>query len=322
MHSYSLFTAVMQTFSHDTLFILTRATNSHTHSPKAGQGMNLSLQDGYNIGWKLASVLHGTSPPSLLQTYNLEREKTASDLIAFDRELTQLVKSKSNTSSTAKERAAAAAKYQKHFIESLKYTAGLTTRYQDSVITNAKGSQQDLATNVPVGMRMMSAQVVRFADAKAVQLASVLKADGRWRVLCFAGDVTKPICMQKLEKLTEFLSSSTSPLTRHTPKGADLDSFIETLLILHGERAKIEDSVQIPALFQPITGKWQVKDLYKVYVDEESYNNGHGHAYETLGIGDQAGAVVVVRPDMYVAMVTDLDNHEALTKFFNGLMAN
>lgn len=31
----------------------------HTHSPKAGQGMNVSLQDGYNIGWKLAAVLQG-----------------------------------------------------------------------------------------------------------------------------------------------------------------------------------------------------------------------------------------------------------------------
>ena len=45
----------------------------HTHSPKAGQGMNVSLQDGYNIGWKLASVLKGLAPPSILETYVLER---------------------------------------------------------------------------------------------------------------------------------------------------------------------------------------------------------------------------------------------------------
>ena len=35
----------------------------HTHSPKAGQGMNVSMQDGFNLGWKLASVLRGRSAP-------------------------------------------------------------------------------------------------------------------------------------------------------------------------------------------------------------------------------------------------------------------
>jgi phenol 2-monooxygenase len=57
----------------------------HTHSPKAGQGMNVSLQDGYNIGWKLAAVLQKRAPTSLLRTYVLERQKTAEDLIDFDR---------------------------------------------------------------------------------------------------------------------------------------------------------------------------------------------------------------------------------------------
>jgi phenol 2-monooxygenase (NADPH) len=38
----------------------------HTHSPKAGQGMNVSMQDAFNLGWKLASVLRKQSPPSLL----------------------------------------------------------------------------------------------------------------------------------------------------------------------------------------------------------------------------------------------------------------
>src|SRR4029078_2398198 len=37
----------------------------HTHSPKAGQGMNVSMQDAFNLGWKLASVLQGRSKPDL-----------------------------------------------------------------------------------------------------------------------------------------------------------------------------------------------------------------------------------------------------------------
>jgi phenol 2-monooxygenase len=49
----------------------------HTHSPKAGQGMNTSLQDGYNLGWKLAAVLRKEASPILLDTYVTERQQVA-----------------------------------------------------------------------------------------------------------------------------------------------------------------------------------------------------------------------------------------------------
>ena len=42
----------------------------HTHSPKAGQGMNVSMQDAFNLGWKLASVLLRRARPQLLRTYS------------------------------------------------------------------------------------------------------------------------------------------------------------------------------------------------------------------------------------------------------------
>lgn len=72
---------------------------------------------------------------------------------------------------------------------------------------------------------------------------------------------------------------------------------------------------QIPGYFWPVTGKWRMRgefntplvaqiydmlmmlDLHKVYVDDEHYNSGHGHAYEKYGVDSEAGAVVVVRPD-------------------------
>src|SRR6516225_6146455 len=59
----------------------------HTHSPKAGQGMNVSMQDGFNLGWKLATVLRGLAAPELLRTYSDERRAVAQELIDFDREL-------------------------------------------------------------------------------------------------------------------------------------------------------------------------------------------------------------------------------------------
>src|SRR5262249_10568000 len=56
----------------------------HTHSAKAGQGMNVSMQDAFNLGWKLAAVLEGRSDPALLHTYSAERHAVAQDLIDFD----------------------------------------------------------------------------------------------------------------------------------------------------------------------------------------------------------------------------------------------
>jgi 2-polyprenyl-6-methoxyphenol hydroxylase and related FAD-dependent oxidoreductases len=154
----------------------------HTHSPKAGQGMNVSLQDGYNIGWKLGEVLAGLASPSLLETYVLERQKVASDLINFDRYFSKLFSSGANTTP---------AEFQQGFIQSGRYTAGLTAKYDVSSITTSMESAQ-LASNVVVGMRLPSAQVVRICDSKPQQLMKSLKSDGRWRIMVFVGDLTVP----------------------------------------------------------------------------------------------------------------------------------
>src|SRR5919199_229132 len=62
----------------------------HTHSAKAGQGMNVSMADTWNLGWKLAAVLRGTAKPELLHTYSAERQAVAKQLIDFDREFSKM----------------------------------------------------------------------------------------------------------------------------------------------------------------------------------------------------------------------------------------
>ena len=63
----------------------------HTHSAKAGQGMNVSMQDAFNIGWKLAAVLEGRASPDLLRTYSVERQAVAKVLIDFDKEWSKIM---------------------------------------------------------------------------------------------------------------------------------------------------------------------------------------------------------------------------------------
>ncbi len=53
--------------------VLLAGDAAHVHSPKGGQGLNVGVQDAVNLGWKLAQVVHGRSPESLLDTYHAER---------------------------------------------------------------------------------------------------------------------------------------------------------------------------------------------------------------------------------------------------------
>lgn len=172
----------------------------HTHSPKAGQGMNVSLQDGYNIGWKLGMILTGKATADLLTTYNVERGKTAADLIDFDRWFTKLFSRKANTKT-----AWTPEQFTQGFIKSGRYTAGLTAKYEDSSLTSSAGSRQELAQDVIVGMRFPNAQVVRFCDAKAMPLVQALKADGRWRVIFFAGKIGDLHTLPRLQKVSSRL---------------------------------------------------------------------------------------------------------------------
>lgn len=53
--------------------VLLAGDAAHVHSPAGGQGLNIGIQDAVNLGWKLAQVVKGTSPESLLDTYHAER---------------------------------------------------------------------------------------------------------------------------------------------------------------------------------------------------------------------------------------------------------
>src|SRR6202035_1098983 len=57
--------------------VLLAGDAAHVHSPHGGQGLNTGVQDAVNLGWKLAQVVSGTSPESLLDTYQDERHPVA-----------------------------------------------------------------------------------------------------------------------------------------------------------------------------------------------------------------------------------------------------
>jgi hypothetical protein len=54
---------------------------AHIHPPTGGQGLNLGVQDAFNLGWKLAAAVAGWAPPGLLDTYETERHPVAADVL-------------------------------------------------------------------------------------------------------------------------------------------------------------------------------------------------------------------------------------------------
>jgi hypothetical protein len=61
--------------------VLLAGDAAHVHSPVGGQGLNIGVQDAVNLGWKLAQVVKGTSPDTLLDTYNAERHPVAARVL-------------------------------------------------------------------------------------------------------------------------------------------------------------------------------------------------------------------------------------------------
>src|SRR5207244_3593100 len=61
--------------------VLLAGDAAHVHSPIGGQGLSAGVQDAVNLGWKLAQVIRGTSPDSLLDTYHAERHPVGARIL-------------------------------------------------------------------------------------------------------------------------------------------------------------------------------------------------------------------------------------------------
>jgi hypothetical protein len=65
--------------------VLLAGDAAHVHPPLGGQGLNLGIQDAFNLGWKLAAEVRGWAPDGLLDTYHSERHAVAADVLTLTR---------------------------------------------------------------------------------------------------------------------------------------------------------------------------------------------------------------------------------------------
>ncbi len=281
----------------------------HTHSAKAGQGMNVSMQDGFNLGWKLGSVLTGRSPASLLSTYGAERRPVAQQLIDFDREWSSLMARKPEDITDPEDLAT-------YYLATAEFPSGFMTQYGPSMIVGSS-VQQGLAAGFPLGKRFQSVPVTRVADGNVVHLGHHAKADGRWRIYAFA-DRDDSGASPVLDAWARWLShSADSPLQRYVRTGEDVDALFDVKVVYPQPFDQVEWSA-VPDVFRPRTGPLKLMDWEKVFAAGASAWNDRD-IFDERGIA-RDGAVVVVRPDQYVAAVLSLTACAELARFFDGVL--
>ncbi|GGD75053.1 FAD-dependent monooxygenase [Croceicoccus mobilis] len=283
----------------------------HTHSPKAGQGMNVSMGDTFNLGWKLIHVLTGRARPELLHSYTDERWAAAKALVDFDHRWSRVIGTREDAGEDQ-----SIPRVQREFVANGEFTAGLTVRYEQSdLVGNAKW--QNLATGYPLGMRFHSAPVIRLADAMPMELGHVVEADNRWRLIMFAPAFDRGQSGGQVDALCRYLEDDPgSPLALYRRPGEDVDALIDVRAVFQQGFRDLEFG-EMPSLLRPHKGRFGLCDYEKVFCAD--HKSGQD-IFTMRDISRDRGCVIVVRPDQYVSQVLPLDAREQLATIFEPIL--
>ncbi|PWY67950.1 hypothetical protein BO70DRAFT_345250 [Aspergillus heteromorphus CBS 117.55] len=263
----------------------------HTHSPKVGQGMNVSIADSYNLAWKLAHVLRGLSPRArcLLDSYGSERRAVAEQLLDMDERWFRYEYDVKHADRPDN--------YSQGRTELLRcitgFASGQGIQYEAGYLTHpAKGPW----TARP-GTRLSHAALQRFADGLAGDLHDELIPDGRWKVVLFAStdllrtDGRSATALASLyeEVIPAFVAGvlvgvTILPATVHAAGATDTATDVPTNDL---DWRSLPDCVKREAEMKTFIAPRSTYDLY--------------------GIEMADGAVMLMRPDGVVSMLVGLD---------------
>ncbi|KAK8039839.1 hypothetical protein PG993_008250 [Apiospora rasikravindrae] len=273
----------------------------HTHSPKVGQGMNVSMQDSYNLGWKVSGVLKRQLQPHVLETYETERRPVAESLIAVDQETVAFYAARGDHVATRDLQCFR----ERHYA----FLSGVAIQWYDkgSALVYAP-SAIELATGIHLGRRMPSYRVINYADARPTELARKLASDGRWAVILFAGDLRKAVQLRRLEETCAALVRSR--LLRAPGSG-------KLVTITASPRDGLPLTGLPPLLYGGENG--QDRDYDAVFSDEPDVYGAFTDVYAKCGVDGEKGCLVVCRPDQHVGFIGSLDDVPSLNTFFTGI---
>lgn len=310
----------------------------HTHSPKAGQGMNTAFLDAVNLAWKIHHVESGWAPRSSLSTYESERQLIAETLLDFDARYAKLFSARIPS---AGEVAGASSgevdenEFIKTFKASCEFTSGYGVAYNPNSINwgpehaaqHPLMLQYEKGTALRTGRILIPATVTRVVDANVVHLEQEIPLNGSYRVFVFGGALSQT--STALKDLATHMSAPSSFFSNFLHKDIDTSdryhekhnphsSFLSLAIILNAPRAKIHIDEQLPPILARYADHVYADDVWDVRVPDAK-----AAAHAKMGLDEEKGGVVVVRPDGYVSAVVKLEEGsgtaEALNKYFGAV---
>ena len=271
------------------------------------------MHDSFNLAWKLNLVSRGLAKPSLLHTYEEERQKVAYDLINFDVE---------HCKAFSEGEAALA----KNFDDNIRFIAGIGAEYNPGMLTRASR----VPCRLQPGMLQSPAKVTRYIDANPVDIQLDIPVLGQFKVYIFvpqlpsAMNALRSIC-QQLEDTLAKISDPASRSYQKLPRGSSpSDEF---------QQIQRYNSVSQAFTFGMVTksdqSEFEITDLPQILRDSQwtlYLDNIQSPSCTERWIGDLAQGSIgmaVVRPDGYIGMVESWDDtevanaSEALEEYFS-----
>ncbi len=300
--------------------------------------MNTAFLDAQNLAWKIHAVEQGFADRRLLQSYEPERKDVAETLLAFDSKYAKLFSQRPPAASEVEAASGAGADQDTEFVRTFKEACEFTSGYGVAYRPNALNWSAQHPAQSPVigsagsrlrtGRLLANADVTRVVDANVVHLEQEIPLNGSFRIFVFAG---APSVAGRaladfaagLARRGSFYSSylrpdiaTVSPHEQHNPHSM----FFTVCVILASPRGAIDIARDVPALLARYRGHIYADDRRDLRVP-----SAKAAAHAKMGLDEDRGGVVVVRPDGYVGLVASLIEGsatvDALNQYFGAFCA-
>jgi hypothetical protein len=298
--------------------------------------MNTAFLDALNLAWKIHHVEAGFADRSILSSYESERKLIAENLLNFDAKYAALFSQRPPAArdvAAATERGAGQTapeeeenQFIKTFKESCEFTSGYGVAYNPNFL-NWSPSHPAQSDNInPKGNKnrpgriLINSNVTRVVDANVVHLEQEIPVNGSFRMYVFAGkpSITKQAIKdfdQNISKKGSFFSSylrpdidSVSHHERHNPHS----HFFTFCTIFANRRSDIEISRDVPRLLARYRDNIYADDIW-----DQRVPDAKAAAHAKMGLDQEKGGVIVVRPDGYVGIVLSLAEGTATVDALN-----
>jgi hypothetical protein len=302
--------------------------------------MNTAFLDAQNLAWKIHVVESGFADRDILKTYEPERKEVAESLLAFDNKYAKLFSQRPPAATEVQAAIVPVAnqedgeeghdnEFVKTFKASCEFTSGYGVAYNPNSLNWSENHPAQshvlhpAGTKLRTGRLLKNSNVTRVTDANVVHLEQEVPLNGSFRIFVFAGKPTvtrqalKDLASNMLKKGSFFSSyirpdvDQVSHHERHNPHSW----FYTFCTVFAAPRAAIEISRDAPELLARYRDHVYADDLWDRRVPD-----AQAAAHAKMGLDQEKGGVVVVRPDGYVGMVASLvegsGTVDALNQYF------